>query len=1008
MPISPYPCTEEAFGHVDWSEDDAEEMEELEYKEMYHDVEKMVVAEKAHEVVHLETQMHLAAASKLFEEQQRRPVTLGQPKLPSLAEQELHFVTHWPYAPWCQACVACRAKEDHYKNVSEKEDIGKNITQLDFFYTHTGEEGRLDETPSGKVQERQDQYGTCLVAVSSETKAIHTVPIHTKGSASLKNVTEEIVRFTLENASRDQCILQADGERATRQILRSVQQVRSVMGLQTELRITGAGQHASNGQAERAVQTVRRLASCLRAFAEDRARINILGNFHLFPWSFRHAAFLINRFRVLDGCKKTSYELATGHAYRGKLALFGESVMFKRIVQYKGSGTFERGIWAGKHPWTDCHIILTENGAFESRTIRRLAPEDSFKSVDILCARGLPWSYSPQGILMRHAGQAQKYRMPTLETDATEEDMKQIATDVAAGVVTPAPGLRAQPTTPGIAIPAPSTPALMSPRSKGDKRPLLEEEKEDEHEEKKLDKSTSPRRAHEKRVIEVSDDEDEKKARVELPRTPEAPIESAPTDRSAQASTTSSGPLYPPHFAGVNAVEAHGDEEVGVDYIPEDVMEEEMWGYGGEEGDDPPEVSEEELEHLDAMAREKEINRMLEMPAMVEVGAEEVEANGGYIISTKEVMCWKHRLDQGGWFRRARLVARQFRNSVQLEQTFAPTGMMCLPKMLIHLTLNVYGGFSVMTLDVKDAFLMSPQPAEERAYVRVNGRIFKLLRCLPGQRTAASQWFQQFAGACIEFGMKQDPMQPTLLYIPEELYLTVRVDDVFMVGITQRLRDFVNYLKERRGTIQTWRIPEEGVLRPHHCDVRCDRKQYDSFEKDVDLFSRFYRKTPLDANFTKKDTSPVLEGGEVTKYRSTVGRLMYLAGERPDAQFAIQCLARHMAKPTAQATKHAWRVCSYLFGTGGFGVRIDSKSRGQSVMDRRRSVDVEPQDQHMVEVVTDADYAGNQHDRKSTSSFQIFIDGNLVESKVRSQKAISCHPEKQSLWQWWQDAQKGC
>ena len=458
---------------------------------------------------------------------------------------------------------------------------------------------------------------------------------------------------------------------------------------------------------------------------------------------------------MLDGCKKTSHELATGHAYRGKLALFGESVMFKRIVQYKGSGTFERGVWAGKHPWTDCHIILTENGAFES--------------VDILCAKGLPWSYSPQGILMKHAGQAQKYRRPTLETDASEEDMRQIATDVAAGVVTPAPGLCAQPATPGIAVPAPSTPAFASPRSKGDKRALLEEEKEDGHEEKKLDQSTSPRRAHEKRVIEISDDEDEKKARVEVPASPEAPMESAPTERSTQASPASSGPLYPPHFAGLNAVEAHGDEEVGADYIPEDVMEEEIWGYGGEEGDDPPEVSEEELEHLDTMAKDKEINRMLEMPATVEVEAEEVEVNGAYIISTKEVMCWKRRLDQGGWFRRARLVARQFRNSIQLEQTVAPTGMMCLPKMLLHLTLNVYVGFSVMTLDVKDAFLMSPQPAEERAYVRVNGRIFKLLRCLPGQRTAASQWFQHFAGACIEFGMKQDPMQPTLLYIPEEL-----------------------------------------------------------------------------------------------------------------------------------------------------------------------------------------------------------------------------------------------
>ena len=64
-------------------------------------------------------------------------------------------ITHWPHAPWCQACVARRAKEDHCKNVNEKEDIGKNIIQLDFFHTHTGEEGRLDETPAGKVQERQ-------------------------------------------------------------------------------------------------------------------------------------------------------------------------------------------------------------------------------------------------------------------------------------------------------------------------------------------------------------------------------------------------------------------------------------------------------------------------------------------------------------------------------------------------------------------------------------------------------------------------------------------------------------------------------------------------------------------------------------------------------------------------------------------------------------------------------------------------------------------------------------
>ena len=438
--------TEAVINQTEWSEDEREELEDEE-KEMFHDVEKMVVAEKKDEVeldevtysekmtvkelqmarkerqlahtgskkkllerlvgykVYMETKMHVAVANKLYEEKRRRPVTLGQPKLPSLEEQEVHNVTHWPYAAWCQACVASRAREDKRESSDKKEDAGKSVIELDFCYTHTGEEdkedGRAEETGAGKVVERQDQFGTCLVMTAATTKSIHVVPVPTKGSASLKTITEEVVRFSLENSSRDRCTIQADSERATRQILRSAQQVRNVMGLQTEIRLTGAGQHASNGQVERAVQTVRRMAGCIRCFAEDRARIDIGGSFHVFPWAFKRAAFLINRFRVLDCCNKTSFELAPGHLYNGKLAIFGESVMFKRLVKYKGSNILERGVWVGKHPFNDNHIVLTSNGAYESRTIRRLSTAENFSGVDIFTAKGLPWSYSRQGILMK-------------------------------------------------------------------------------------------------------------------------------------------------------------------------------------------------------------------------------------------------------------------------------------------------------------------------------------------------------------------------------------------------------------------------------------------------------------------------------------------------------------------------------------------------------------------------------------------------------------------------------
>ena len=91
-------------------------------------------------------------------------------------------------------------------------------------------------------EEEEKQYRTCLYVAESETKA------------SLKQVTEEIVRFSLSTCGGQPIILMADGERATKQILRAVQHCRAAIGLSTEIR--AQARHASNGQAERTVQTV--------------------------------------------------------------------------------------------------------------------------------------------------------------------------------------------------------------------------------------------------------------------------------------------------------------------------------------------------------------------------------------------------------------------------------------------------------------------------------------------------------------------------------------------------------------------------------------------------------------------------------------------------------------------------------------------------------------------------------------------------------------------------------
>ena len=112
-----------------------------------------------------------------------------------------------------------------------------------------------------------------------------------------------------------------------------------------------------------------------------------------------------------------------------------------------------------------------------------------------------------------------------------------------------------------------------------------------------------------------------------------------------------------------------------------------------------------------------------------------------------------------------------------------------------------------------------------------------------------------------------------------------------MVGKEQTLRDYVKHLQSKG-----WNIEEKGPFRIgdkfHYlkrefrlcrdwCDIRYDYKQYGSLAEGTNVYCKAYRKTPMDQSFAKRGEPPQLEGEDIAKFRSVVGRLMYLAGERP-------------------------------------------------------------------------------------------------------------------------------
>lgn len=161
----------------------------------------------------LETQMETEIAKKLYRE---KPVSIGIPARPSVAQQNENNLTHWPFASWCQACLATKAKED-----ARKRD--QRIISFDFGYTYVDDNG-VERDPE-ELKDSEEQFGTTLYAADLRSKAVLAVPVLAKDSINLKLMVES-VRFGTQVAGGDPIIYQSDGERSTQQTLRAIQHCR--------------------------------------------------------------------------------------------------------------------------------------------------------------------------------------------------------------------------------------------------------------------------------------------------------------------------------------------------------------------------------------------------------------------------------------------------------------------------------------------------------------------------------------------------------------------------------------------------------------------------------------------------------------------------------------------------------------------------------------------------------------------------------------------------------------
>ncbi|GJS66990.1 hypothetical protein Tco_0681554 [Tanacetum coccineum] len=121
----------------------------------------------------------------------------------------------------------------------------------------------------------------------------------------------------------------------------------------------------------------------------------------------------------------------------------------------------------------------------------------------------------------------------------------------------------------------------------------------------------------------------------------------------------------------------------------------------------------------------------------------------------------------------------------------------------------------------------------------------------------------------------------------------------------------------------------------------------------------------------KLDEDPLGIPVDQTRFRSMVGSLMYLTASRPDLVFVVCICARYQASPTKKYLEALKRVFRYLIRTINWGLWY-SKDTAIALT-----------------AYADADHAGCQDTRRSTSGSAQFLGDKLVSWSSKKQKCTA-------------------
>ncbi|GJU53890.1 retrovirus-related pol polyprotein from transposon TNT 1-94 [Tanacetum coccineum] len=333
---------------------------------------------------------------------------------------------------------------------------------------------------------------------------------------------------------------------------------------------------------------------------------------------------------------------------------------------------------------------------------------------------------------------------------------------------------------------------------------------------------------------------------------------------------------------------------------------------------------------------------------------------------------------------KARLVAKGYRQEegIDFEESFAPVAR--IEAIRIFIANAATKNMIIYQMDVKTAFLngdlqeevfvSQPEGFEDQENPT---HVYRLKKALYGLKQAPRAWYDTLSKFLMANNFFKGAVDPTLFTRKSGkhiLLVQIYVDDIIFASTDLNACNI--FSKEMSSKFQMSMMGQMSFFlglqvsqSPGGIFINQAKYALETLKKyGMDLSDPV--DTPM-VDRLKLDEDLMGTPVDQTRFRGMVGSLMYLTASRPDLVFAVCMCARYQAKPTKKHFEAIKRVFRYLKGTIHMGLWY-------------------PKDNAMsLTAYADADHAGCQDSRRSTSGSAQFLGDRLVSWSSKKQRSTA-------------------